>query len=194
MDEKDLKTFEWTQKGDLRYYSELCRAMEWLAEDPRVVFVGQAVAVKGTAMTTTLKNVDRSRLLELPVCEEMQMGMTNGLALSGLVPVSVFPRWNFLLLATNQLVNHLDKLKHMSNGGYRPKVIVRASIGSQRPLNPQCQHLGDFTDAFRLMLTNIDVLRLDEPWQVFPAYQRALLRDDGKSTVLVEWGDAYNEK
>ena len=165
-----------------------------LAEDPRVVFVGQAVAVKGTAMTTTLKNVDRSRLLELPVCEEMQMGMTNGLALSGLVPVSVFPRWNFLLLATNQLVNHLDKLKHMSNGGYRPKVIVRASIGSQRPLNPQCQHLGDFTDAFRLMLTNIDVLRLDEPWQVFPAYQRALLRDDGKSTVLVEWGDAYNEK
>lgn len=168
--------------------------MEYLAQDPRVLFLGQAVAVKGTAMTTTLVNVDRSKLLELPVAEEMQMGMSTGLALAGFVPVTIYPRWNFLLLAVNQVVNHLDKIKHMSSGGFQPKVIIRTGVGSQRPLNPQCQHLGDFTDAFKLMCTNIDVIRLDEPEQIFPSYVHALERTDGKPTLLVEVSDFYNEK
>ena len=168
--------------------------MEYLAQDSRVLFMGQAVAVKGTAMTTTLKNVDKSRLLELPVTEEMQMGMSIGLALGGAVPVTFYPRWNFLLLAVNQVVNHLDKLKKMSNGGYQPKVIIRVSIGAERPLSPQCQHLGDFTDAFRLMCENIEVIRLDEPEDIFPAYEKALNRTDGKSTILVEHGEFYDAK
>ena len=122
------------------------------------------------------------------------MGMATGLALAGHVPVTIFPRWNFLLLAVNQLVGHLDKLPLMSNGGYRPKVIVRTGVGSVRPLHPHHQHVGDFTDAFRLMCQTIEIIRLEEPGDVFPAYRRALEREDGKSTVLVEYGDYYNEK
>jgi pyruvate/2-oxoglutarate/acetoin dehydrogenase E1 component len=176
----------------VRYFDELCRAMEYLAEDSRTVFMGQAVAVKGTAITNTLKKVDRATLIELPVCEEMQMGMAIGMALEGYVPVTIYPRFNFLLLAANQLVNHLDKLPEMS--GYKPKVIIRTCIGSERPLNPQCQHLGDFTDAFKLLCRNVEVIRLDEPDDIFPAYQKALERNDGKSTLLAEFGDYYNEK
>ena len=82
----------------------------------------------------------------------------------------------------------------MSNGGYRPKAIIRTSIGSERPLHPQHQHVGDYTDAFRLMCPNIEIIRLDETQQIFPAYQKALERTDGKSTLLVEYGDYYNEK
>ena len=168
--------------------------MEWLARDPRVMFLGQAVACPGTAMSNTLKSVPKDKLLELPVAEELQMGMSNGLALAGQVPVSIFPRWNFLLLAVNQVVNHLDKFPLVSNGGYRPKVIIRTGIGSVRPLHPQYQHVGDFTEAFRLMCPNIEVIRLEEPPDIFPAYQRALEREDGKSTIVVEYGDYYSEK
>ena len=64
----------------------------------------------------------------------MQLGITNGLALNNFIPVSIFPRWNFLLLAANQLINHLDKLSVMSQGKFKTKVIIRTSIGSQRPL------------------------------------------------------------
>jgi pyruvate/2-oxoglutarate/acetoin dehydrogenase E1 component len=179
---------------DMKYFDELCRAMEMLAQDSRVMFLGQAVGCPGTAMTNTLKRVPRDKLLELPVTEELQMGMSTGLALSGQVPVSIFPRWNFLLLAMNQVVNHLDKLPLMSNNGYRPKVIIRTGIGSERPLHPQYQHVGDFTDAFRLMCRNIEVIRLEEPEHVLPAYKKALERQDGKSTIVVEYGDYYNEK
>ena len=168
--------------------------MDLLAKDPNTLFLGQAVEVPGTAMSNTLRDVSKEKLLEVPVDEEMQMGMTNGLAISGYIPISIYPRWNFLLLAVNQIVNHLDKFHLMSNGGYRPKVIIRTGIGSERPLHPQHQHIGGFTEAFRLMCCNIEVIRLDEPEEIFPAYEKALLRADGKSTLLVEWGDYYNEK
>jgi pyruvate/2-oxoglutarate/acetoin dehydrogenase E1 component len=178
----------------MKYFKELCSAMEYLTQDFRTVFLGQAVAVPGTAMTTTLAMIPDYRKIELPVAEEMQMGMSIGLALGGLVPVTFYPRWNFLLLAVNQLVGHLDKMSQMSQGGYQPKVIIRTSIGSQKPLHPQCQHVGDFTDAFRLMLTTVEVIRLDEPEDIMPAYEKALERTDGKSTILVEHGDFYAEK
>ena len=178
----------------MKYFDELKRSMNFLASDTRTVFIGQAVAVAGTAMTNTLIDVPRNRLIELPVAEEMQLGMTLGMGLKGLVPVSIYPRWNFLLLAINQLVNHVDKIKVMSNGGYNPKLIIRTGIGSERPLHPQYQHVGDFTDAVQSMCSTVEVIRLEEPEDVYPAYQKALLRDDGRNTIIVEYGDYYNEK
>jgi pyruvate/2-oxoglutarate/acetoin dehydrogenase E1 component len=178
----------------MKYFDELKRSMEYLADDSDTVFLGQAVSCAGTAMSNTLKDIPDSRKVELPVDEDMQMGMTTGLALQGKLPVSIFPRWNFILLATNQLVNHLDKISAMSDGGYQPKVIIRTSIGSERPLHPGHQHIGDYTDAYRGMLKNVEVIRLEEPEDVFPAYVKARHRDDGKSTLLVEYGDFYNEK
>ena len=150
-----------------KYFDELKRSMDYLAQKSNTVFLGQAVAYKGTAMTNTLKDVPKEKLIEMPVSEEMQMGITNGIAVEGSVPISIYPRWNFVLLAVNQLVNHLDKLPDYSNGEYRPRVIIRTGIGSVRPLNPQLQHTGDFTEAFQKMLTNIEVIRLEEPEDIF---------------------------
>ena len=44
------------------------------------------------------------------------------------------------------------------------------------------------------MLETIDVIELSEPEDILPAYKKAYSRTDGKSTILVEWGDFYNEK
>ena len=176
----------------MKYFDELKRSMEWLGKQSDTIFLGQAVEYAGTAMTNTLKDVSPDKLMEMPVTEDMQMGITNGLAISGYVPISIYPRWNFLLLGVNQLVNHLDKLPLISD--YKTKVIIRTGIGSERPLHPQFQHIGDYTEAFQKMLPNVEVIRLDEPEQIFEAYQKAYNRTDGKSSILVEWGDFYNEK
>ena len=57
---------------------------------------------------------------------------------------------------------------------YRPKVIIRTAIGAQRPLHPQHQHVGDYTDAFKLMTPNIEVIRLDEPDQILKQLEGSL--------------------
>lgn len=178
----------------MKYFNELKRSMEYLASNKKTIFLGQAVEVPGTAMSNTLKNVKKSKLIELPVAEEMQMGITIGMVMNGLIPVSIYPRWNFLLLAINQLVNHLDKLNEMTENKYKSKAIIRTSIGSQRPLNPQSQHTGDFTKPIQLLSKNIDIIKLNEPKKIFPAYKKAIDRNDNISTILVEYGDYYNEK
>ena len=178
----------------MKYFDELKKSMNYLAASEKTIFIGQAVEVRGTSMTNTLKEINPKKLLELPVAEEMQMGITTGLALDGNIPVSIFPRWNFLLLAMNQLINHLDKVNIMSNNGFKTKAIIRTGVGSQRPLHPQYQHIGDFTDMVRKMCSSLDVIQLNEPEDIFPSYEKALNRDDGRSTILVEFGDYHNEK
>ncbi|MEK9572496.1 MAG: hypothetical protein VW124_25990 [Paracoccaceae bacterium] len=100
----------------MRYFDELKRSMAWLAQQPNTLFIGQAVARPGTAMSNTVKDINPDQLVELPVAEEMQMGMSLGLALDGKVPISIFPRWNFLLCGMNQFINHIDKVDVMANG------------------------------------------------------------------------------
>ena len=177
-----------------KYFDELKRAMNYLGAQKNTIFIGQAVEVPGTAMSNTLSQVPKKKLLELPVAEEMQMGMTLGLAMDGNIPISIFPRWNFLLYGINQLINHIDKYNVMVGRENDIKAIIRTGIGSQRPLHPQHQHIGDFTESIRKMCTTIDIIKLIEPEDVFPAYEKAFNRNDGRNTIIVEYGDFYSEK
>ena len=49
-------------------------------------------------------------------------------------------------------------------------------------------------DASKHLLKNIDVVLLNEPDEIFPAFELAYKREDAKSTLIIEWGDYYNEK
>ena len=176
----------------MKYKDELIRSMEWLSEKDNTIFLGQSVSYSGNAIFNTLKTLPEDKRIELPVFEEIQMGMSTGMALEGYVPISCYPRFDFLLRSMDALVNHLDKFPIISN--FKTRAIIRTGIGSVRPLHPHHQHTGDFTEAFNSMCSHIEVIRLDEPEDIFPAYTRALTRKDGKSTILVEWGDYYSEK
>ncbi len=164
------------------YFDELLRAMSLIAEQPGSIFVGQAVGAPGTAMRRTLEHLPPSKLLEFPVAEDVQMGFCTGLALGGWLPVCVYPRINFMLLAMSQLVLHLDKLPLYS--AYRPKVIVRTAIATDQPLDPGPQHLGDYVDAIKSMLRTVDVFHVVEAEAVVPAYEAAIA--SGSPTVIVE--------
>ncbi len=176
----------------MKYVEHLVKSMEYLAEDPRTIFIGQSVKYSGNSIYNTLKTIPDDRKIETPVFEETQMGLSIGLAMEGFVPVTCYPRFDFLLLAVNQLVNHLDKMEEMTRGTYRPRVIVRTSIGAKEPLNGGLQHTQDHTDAFKLLLDNVNVVLLEDKKDIFGAYQEALTREDSKSTLLVELGEYYN--
>jgi len=166
------------------YFDQLCRAMRWLAHDPRTIFVGQGVGCAGTTMTDTLADVPEEKLLEFPVAEDFQLGFCTGLALEGRLPICIFPRWNFMLLAANQLVNHLDRIPIYSDGGFNPRVIIRVAVPVTHPFNPGPQHDDDFTEAFRRMLRRVQISFLNSPEAIVPAYQWAA--EAAHSTILVE--------
>jgi pyruvate/2-oxoglutarate/acetoin dehydrogenase E1 component len=161
----------------------LNRAMRMLA-DAGAVFVGQGVAYPGVATYPDFEGVPDSQRVEFPICEEMNVGAAVGMSLAGLLPVVCLPRVDFLLRAADALVNHLDRLEEMSRGDFRPKVIIRTRVGAKRPLDAGPQHTGDYSEAFRLMLTTVDVVRLTDPAKILVTYQEALARPG--STLVVE--------
>ena len=176
----------------LTYLDHLTDAMTMLSFRHNAIFLGQGVANPGTTMSPSFGGVDPSRLLEMPVAEDLQMGMAIGMAIEGLLPICVFPRWNFLLCAANQLVNHLDRLPLYSNGGYRPKVIIRTAVPSTKGFHPGPQHDDDFTGAFCQMLRTIRVRRLWSAAHIMPAYKEALEFDG--STLVVEHTVQYQDE
>ena len=178
----------------MKYLEELNKSMDWLGQQEKVLFLGQSCLYPGTALFNTLKEVPKEKIIETPVFEDSQIGMSIGLSLGGFIPLNLMPRFNFTLLACNQIVNHLDKYIDMSDRQYIPKVIIRTVIGSENPLFPGHQHIGDFSQSIQLMCKNIEVIRLDGPEQIFLSYQKAYERTDDKSTILVEWGDRYSSK
>lgn len=171
------------------YTTELKSAMTWLAEQERTIFLGQAVVYPGTGMFQTFSDVPKEKKIEFPVAENFQVGYSIGLSLNGFIPVSIFPRWNFLVCAADQLVNHLDKLSLMSLGEFNPKVIIRVAVGSEIPIDPQDQHKGNFAAAFRSLFKTVDIIELTSPKDIVSSYQYAYHRDDKKSTILVEFPD-----
>jgi len=166
------------------YKEQLTKAMTLLGEDPRTIFLGQTVEYSGSAMYDTLEGVSMDKRIELPIMEDTQMGMAIGLALQGYLPISIYPRFDFLILAMNQLVNHLDKIQDMSD--FNPRVIIRTAIGAKEPLYPGLQHCSDYTEAFKSLLKNVEVIKLDN---IVENYLEALHSDS--SCLLIEEADLY---
>jgi pyruvate/2-oxoglutarate/acetoin dehydrogenase E1 component len=178
----------------MNYFDELKRTMEWLAQQPKTIFVGQTVAGPGTFMYQTLRDLPPEKALEMPINESFQMQFTIGLALAGHVPVSVYPRQNFLLLATSDMVNMLDKIPEISQDRWPARVIIRVAVGPDSPVHPGHQHVGNYIESFKKMFSAIEVCELLEPEDIFPAYKQAYERADGKSTLLIEHGNFYSQK
>ena len=157
----------------MTYQDKFTKAMTWLGEQPDTIFIGQQVCYPGNAMFKTLEGVPMEKRIELPVMEDCQMGIALGMALTGKTVISIYPRFDFLLLAVNQLANHIDKLDDFTHGQYHAKVIIRVGIGSTKPMYPGVQHCGDYTNAFRLLLRSIQVVKLESAHLIIPVYQTA---------------------
>ena len=171
------------------YLDELSKSMKLCMDDPSTIFIGQQIVYYGNPMSKTIEGLSKDRMIETPVMEETQMGMSIGLSMAGHKVVTFYPRWDFLICVCNQLINHADKLEIMSDGEWKPNIIVRVGKGSDKPLDPGHQHKADYTEPFKKILTNAVVTKLDSHEKIYPAYQKAI--KEGGLHILVEYPELY---
>ena len=169
------------------YKDELSKAMKFLAEKDDTIFIGQQIVYAGNPMSTTLGYVPKEKMIEVPVMEETQMGMSLGLAMTRKSVITFYPRWDFLVSATNQLVNHLDKFEHMT--GKKVNVIIRVGVGSKDPLDPGIQHRNDYTKEFDSILQFTKVHELRQVEDIYKIYTKAY--NEGGVHIIVEWPELY---
>ena len=80
----------------------------------------------------------------------------------------------------------------MSDKIYKPKVIIRVAIGSKKPLNGGVQHTQDYTNVMKKVLTEINVVSLNDPTKIFNEFKKAY--NSNHSSMMIENADHYNDK
>jgi pyruvate/2-oxoglutarate/acetoin dehydrogenase E1 component len=169
------------------YKDALTEAMTLLSKEDNIIFIGQQIVYAGNPMSTTLTDVPKELMIEVPVMEETQMGMSLGLAMTGKTVVTFYPRWDFIILAVNQLVNHIDKYELMT--GKKANILIRLGKGSDKPLDPGHQHKGNYLKEFKSMCPNITFHDLTDKNLIIEAYTSAIR--NGGTHVLVEYPELY---
>ena len=169
------------------YKDALTKAMTDFANLDDTIFIGQQIVYAGNPMSTTLGNVPKEKMIEVPVMEETQMGMSLGLAITGKRVITFYPRWDFIVSAANQLINHVDKFELMT--GKKLNLIIRLGKGSDKPLDTGHQHKGSYFEEFKSICKNIEFHDLKSWKDIELAYQYAL--KEGGIHLLVEYPELY---
>lgn len=172
----------------MTYKDTLSEIMTNLSKDEKVVFIGQQIIYRGNPMSTTLDDVPKNKMIEVPVMEESQMGMSLGLAMTDKLVVTFYPRWDFLILAANQLINHVDKYELMTNK--KVHIIIRVGKGSDEPLDPGHQHKGLYDEEFKKMSKSINYYNCKTVKEIKESYDFAI-KNKGVH-VITEYPQFYS--
>jgi hypothetical protein len=174
----------------MTYKEILSQIMTDLSNDDNTIFIGQQIVYKGNPMSTTLDDVPKEKMIEVPVMEETQMGMSLGLAMTGKRVITFYPRWDFLISASNQLVNHVDK--HELITGEKVHIIIRVGKGSETPLDPGHQHKANYIEEFKSMCKNVKIFDCKTINDLKLYYQFA--KDNVGVYIINEYPELYHNK
>ncbi|MEZ0360509.1 MAG: alpha-ketoacid dehydrogenase subunit beta [Hydrogenobacter sp.] len=147
--------------------------------DPRVVILGEDVGFYGGNYKVTdglFAKYGQRRVIDTPIAENSIVGTAIGMAMMGLRPVAEIMTANFSMLAMDQIVNNMSKLRYMSGGKIALPLVVRMPQGVGKQLAAQhsqsLEHMfasvpgiyvfcsSDATSAYHITLYAI---KLDDP-------------------------------
>lgn len=100
--------------------------------DPSIFVMGVGVDDPGGIFGTTRAPHQRfgdDRVFDTPLSENALTGVAVGAAVSGMRPIMVHARCDFLLLTLDQIVNHAAKWRYMSGGTLSVPLVIRAVVG-----------------------------------------------------------------
>jgi len=113
---------------------------EEMRRDPSVVLWGEDVALYEGSFKVTrglLSEFGEERVLDTPISENTIIGVAIGAAMGGLRPIAELMTVNFALLAMDQIINHMAKIRSMFGGQTHLPMVIRAPGGGGSQLAAQ---------------------------------------------------------
>lgn len=106
---------------------------EEMERDGTVFYIGEDIGKLSTHMTIDdgelQKIIGEERVKRTPISENSFTGLAVGAAMTGLRPVVDIMYMDFILLATDQIINHAAKINFMSGGQLKVPLVIRAQFG-----------------------------------------------------------------
>jgi pyruvate dehydrogenase E1 component beta subunit len=131
----------------VNYGEALCAAFDYLLGTyPEVFVIGQGLWSPwyvGNSMKDIDKKFGVERVIDTPVSEDGCTGAAIGASLCGMRPIVIHPRVDFMILATDQIVNQAAKWSYMLGGQAHPAVTIRGIVnrgGEQGAQHSQALH------------------------------------------------------
>ena len=156
-----------------------------MARDSRILLLGEDIeSPYGGAFKVTkgLSDEFPGRVRNTPISEATIVGMGNGLALGGFLPVCEIMFGDFLALAADQIINHASKFRFMYNDQVRIPVVVRTPMGGRRGYGPT--HSQSIEKHF-FGLPDTQMLALHERYDPGAIYDQLFASID-RPTVVIE--------
>jgi len=151
----------------LSYVAAIREALELaLSRDERVFVMGQGVDDPVGMFGITLdlhKKYGEDRVFDTPLSENALTGVATGAALTGMRPIYMHNRPDFLLLAMDQIVNHASKWSYMFGGRIHVPIVIWAAVG--RGWGGAAQH----TQTLQSLFMHVPGLRLVMPSRPYDA-------------------------
>lgn len=117
----------------ITYIQAITTAMqEEMRRDENVFVLGEDVGLKGGVFGTTrglYEEFGEARALDTPLAESAIAGVAIGSAMYGMRPIAEMQYSDFMLPATNQIINEAAKIRYRSNNDWECPVVIRAPYG-----------------------------------------------------------------
>jgi pyruvate dehydrogenase E1 component beta subunit len=165
---------------------------EEMRRDPSVVVFGEDVALYEGAFKVTrglLSEFGEARVRDCPISENTIIGVAVGAAMGGLRPVAELMTVNFALLAMDQIVNHMAKVRYMFGGQTVVPMVIRMPGGGGSQLGAQ------HSQSLESYFMHCPGMRIAYP--ATPADAKGLLKSavrDNNPVVFLEHELLYNSR
>lgn len=125
-----------------------------------------------------LKKFGKKRVIETPIAENGMTGVAIGASLTGMHPVLIHQRIDFVLLAMDQIINHAAKWCYMSGGVMSVPLTIRGIIG--RGWGQGAQH----SQSLQALFAHIPGLKVVMPSSPYDAKGLLISSIEDKNPVI----------
>ena len=148
-----------------------------MERDPSVVVLGEDVGVDGGVFRATDGLIERfgpDRVIDTPLAESAIIGMSVGMAASGMRPVAEIQFMGFVYPAINQLLGHASRMRNRTRGQLTVPMVVRMPFGGG--IHPPEHH----SESYESMFLNSPGFKVVVPSNPYDAkgLLTAAIRDD----------------
>ena len=123
-----------------------------------------------------LEKFGKTRSVDTPISEEGITGVCLGMSLNKIYPIQTHIRSDFLLLASNQIINLIAKYKYMFGGLYKVPMLLRVVIG--RSWGQGAQH----SQSLQSLYSHIPGLKV-----IMPSSSQSILDSYPKIVSSFSW-------
>ncbi len=135
-----------------------------MEQDATVVLLGEDVGVDGGVFRATVGLIEKfgeSRVMDTPLAESSIIGASVGMAINGLKPIPEIQFSGFIYQGFDQILCHVARMHHRSQGRYRMQMVIRSPYGAGVKA---LEHHSESTEAHFAHLPGIKVVVPSNPY------------------------------